>query len=134
MKWGDIIKMDFVCGNCKCVFNRNAVNKYHFDYGDEAYICPICRGILIDVENENDLMEALNMYQDVDAMWDEHLNNLINKHCSDPKSVCKCVECSDDIFAGYDCYYINGEYYCEDCVNGFKVTLDNDSGEDYWED
>lgn len=27
-----------------------------------------------------------------------------------------CQECGEDIYEGYDCFFLGGEYFCEECV------------------
>lgn len=64
------------------------------------------------------------MNQNVDSMWDIHLENETAKHNSESHPVTKCYECDCDLYGGDDCYYIEGVYYCEDCIKDKLVTLD----------
>lgn len=41
-----------------------------------------------------------------------------------PKIATCCHCCHVDMYEGEECYYIDGEYYCDDCVIEAKVTLD----------
>lgn len=42
----------------------------------------------------------------------------------EPRVVTNCYSCQDELYENDECYYIDGEYYCECCIDNAKVTLD----------
>lgn len=63
--------------------------------------------------------------QDVDAMFDRHLDHELREHekrC-EPVYCGSCYRCDDDLFEGDEVYEIDDCYYCEDCMDNYKITL-----------
>lgn len=44
-----------------------------------------------------------------------------------------CAICDAELYEDDMCYYLNGKYYCEDCVHSANVKLDNIEGKE-WKD
>ena len=42
------------------------------------------------------------------------------------RAVEKCSKCGCDMYNGDNCYYIDDNKYCEECINDSKVILDVD--------
>lgn len=65
------------------------------------------------------------MTQDIDAMFDRYLDKEIAEYYKDPDIIEKCTKCKCNLYVGEECYYIDSEYYCEDCIEDtFKVVLE----------
>lgn len=62
--------------------------------------------------------------------YDRHLSQQLAEYESRFKELCKCETCGHELYEGEECYYINNNYYCEDCISDFKVTLDSEDFED----
>lgn len=56
-----------------------------------------------------------------DAYWE---NRREEYEGSNKTVVARCAGCGCDMCEGYDCYYIDNKYYCEDCISDFRVTLE----------
>ena len=61
------------------------------------------------------------MYFNEDAYWE---NRREQYEGGDLTVVASCMDCGRDLYECEDCYYINGEYYCDDCIRDSAVTLD----------
>ena len=53
------------------------------------------------------------MYFNEDQYWE---NMREEYEGNNRKPVAQCESCGHDMFAGQDCYRIDGNYYCCDCV------------------
>lgn len=75
------------------------------------------------------------MTQDIDAMFDRYLDKEIAEYYKDPDIIEKCTKCKCNLYVGEECYYIDNEYYCEDCIEDtFKVVLEKPDIEGYLAD
>lgn len=63
------------------------------------------------------------MYNDC---YDQWLFDQLRNHENKNKVIVECAECRGDLHENEDCYYISGEYYCEECIRGARVTLDEE--------
>lgn len=61
-----------------------------------------------------------------DDGFDNWLYNQLKNYENRNKAITKCAECKEDLHENEDCYCISGEYYCEECINDSKVTLDEE--------
>lgn len=52
---------------------------------------------------------------------------------SKKKVVEKCIICHTNLYEDDKCYYLNGQYFCEDCVNSSNFKLDNEKEIEEWE-
>lgn len=43
------------------------------------------------------------------------------------KPVETCFECDEDLYENEECYYINGHYYCKDCIRRSAIILEEES-------
>lgn len=65
--------------------------------------------------------------QDVDAMFDRHLDHELREHekrC-EPECIDNCCDCGCELYEGDIAYDLElGGYYCEDCMDNYKITLE----------
>jgi hypothetical protein len=45
-----------------------------------------------------------------------------------------CFECGKDIFSGEEIWEIRNQWYCEDCIDGFKTEAQDSEREGYFEE
>lgn len=58
------------------------------------------------------------MYFNEDSYWEAQRAEYDGENL---EVVAKCRECDCDLVEGCDCYCIDNEYYCEQCIDYFKV-------------
>lgn len=65
------------------------------------------------------------MFNNVDAMWDEHLSRSLREHEERlaPVYCGSCYKCDEELYDGDEAYEIDGCYYCENCMDDYKVVL-----------
>lgn len=56
--------------------------------------------------------------------YDLYLSNCIDEYEKKNTGVCECCLCHQQLFYNDECYYIDNEYFCEECIERSKVTLD----------
>lgn len=63
--------------------------------------------------------------QDVDAIFDRHLDYELKEHEKklEPEYCESCYKCDIDLYEGEEVYKIDDCYYCEDCMDNYKITL-----------
>lgn len=60
-----------------------------------------------------------------DGMYERYIDEQIAEYYKEPDIVEKCTKCKCDLYVGDECYYIDNEYYCEDCIEyKFKIVLE----------
>ena len=55
-----------------------------------------------------------------DAYWEEKRAEYDGEN---REVVTVCKECGHNLYDGSDCYLIDGEYYCEDCISNAHTTV-----------
>lgn len=63
--------------------------------------------------------------QDIDALFDKHLDYELAEHekrC-EPEYITNCENCCCVLYEGEEAYKLDGEYYCEVCIDKSKITL-----------
>lgn len=60
-----------------------------------------------------------------DGMYERYIDKQISEYYREPDVIEKCEKCKCNLYVGDECYYIDNEYYCEDCIEDkFKVVLE----------
>lgn len=45
---------------------------------------------------------------------------------SEPEAIGYCAKCREDIFEGEEIWEINGKWYCEYCIDGFRKEAEKE--------
>jgi hypothetical protein len=71
------------------------------------------------------------MFEDLPG-YDAWLTNP-DKYETEPAVIEQCYWCKEDLYEGDECYFMNGVYYCKECIEEARVTLDAEE-EPHWEE
>lgn len=63
---------------------------------------------------------------DVEMDYDRYLYQKQEEYDSKrTKVVEECFECGNDLYENEECYYIGGNYYCQNCIDSAFMTLES---------
>lgn len=60
----------------------------------------------------------------MECNYDLYMSNRLAEYEERRLGLCECVLCGRQLYNEQTCYYIYGEYYCEDCIEQSRVQLD----------
>lgn len=46
--------------------------------------------------------------------------------CGMNREIHTCSSCGEGLYEGNDAYYINGEYYCETCIDNSRMVIERE--------
>lgn len=62
-------------------------------------------------------------------MCNECLQSPCNSRCpnNDEESIAYCWDCDCELYDGEEVYEFGGRYYCGDCIDNHRITLDKEA-------